>query len=102
MSAIRASTITQQHEMDQVRGNRHKQQPTIAVNSELGGGWQRYRLRARDDDWQQKWPAMREMMVAMDDGGCWHLTVALDSKMTIMFDGVSDGQQQGGGQRMVQ
>jgi hypothetical protein len=34
----RASTITQQQEMDQVRGNRHKQQPTINWNSNMGGG----------------------------------------------------------------
>jgi hypothetical protein len=100
--ATRASTITQQQEMDQVRGNRHKQQPTIARNSNTGGGWQQYRLRAAVDDWQQKWPAMREMAAAMDDSGHWHLMVAMDGKMTIMFNGVGNGQQQGGGQMMVQ
>ncbi len=34
--ATRASTITQQREMYQVRGNQHKQQPTIDRNSISG------------------------------------------------------------------
>jgi hypothetical protein len=35
----RASTITQRRVMDKVRGNQPKQQPTINVNSNSGGGW---------------------------------------------------------------
>jgi hypothetical protein len=35
-SATRASMITQQGEMDQVRGNQHKQQTTINKNSNSG------------------------------------------------------------------
>jgi hypothetical protein len=45
---------------------------------------------------------MREMTAAMGEGGCWCLTVAMDGKMKIMFDGVEDGQWQGGGQTTVQ
>ncbi len=100
--ATRASTITQRQEMDQVRGNRHKQQRTIDGNSNTVGGWKQYHLRAAVDDWRQKWPAMRETTTAMDNGGCWCLTVVMDSKMKIAFDGVGDGQRQGGGQTMVQ
>jgi hypothetical protein len=45
---------------------------------------------------------MREMTAAMDNGGCWHLTVAMDSKMKVAFDGVGNEQRQGGGQMTVQ
>ncbi len=38
----------------------------------------------------------------MDNSGCWCLMVAMDGKMKIVFDGVGDGQQQGGGQTAVQ
>ncbi len=100
--ATRASTITQRQEMDQMRGNRHKQQPTIDGNSNMGGGWQRYHLRAAVNDWQQKWPAMRETTAAIDDGGCWRLMVAMDGKMKIVYDGVGHRQWRGGGQTMVQ
>ncbi len=44
---------------------------------------------------------MRETMAAMDDGGYWHLTVGMDGKIEIVFNGVGDGQQQGGGQMTV-
>ncbi len=37
----------------------------------------------------------------MDNGGCWCLTVAMDGKMKIAFDGVGNGQRQGGGQTTV-
>jgi hypothetical protein len=53
------------------------------------------------DEWWQKWSAMRETAVAMDNGGCWRLTAAMDGKMTIVFDGVGDGLLQGGGQTTV-
>jgi hypothetical protein len=52
--ATRAATITLQQEMGRVRGNRHKQQLTINGNSNMGGGWQRYHLRAAVNDWWQK------------------------------------------------
>jgi hypothetical protein len=42
------------------------------------------------------------MMATMEDGGLWHLTVAMDGKITVVFDGVGNGQRQGGGQTMVQ
>jgi hypothetical protein len=45
---------------------------------------------------------MRETTVAMDDGGLWHSTVAMDGKMTNAFDRVGNEQQQGGGQTSVQ
>jgi hypothetical protein len=45
---------------------------------------------------------MREMAAAMNNSGCWRLTVAMDSKMKIAFDGVGNGQWRGGGQTMVQ
>jgi hypothetical protein len=48
--ATRVLTITQQQEMDQVRGNQHKQQPTIDRNSNKGSGWQKYHLRAAGND----------------------------------------------------
>jgi hypothetical protein len=48
------------------------------------------------------WPAMREMTAAMDNGGCWGLMVAMAGKTKIAFDGVGNGQQQGGGQIMLQ
>jgi hypothetical protein len=38
----------------------------------------------------------------MDNGGCWLLTAAMDGKMKIVFNGVGNGQWQGGGQTMVQ
>ncbi len=88
--------------MDQVRGNRHKQQPTIDGNSNMGGGWQRYHLMTAVSDLQQKLPAMRETTAAMDNGGCWCLTVVMDGMMKIAYDGVGNGQWQSGGQRMVQ
>ncbi len=99
---MRALTITQQQEMDQVRGDRHKQQSTINGNSKMGGGWQEYHLRAAVNDWQQKRPAMRETTAVLDNGGHWHLMVAMDGRMTIAFGGVSNGQQGGGGQMTVQ
>jgi hypothetical protein len=67
--------------MDQVRKNRHIQQPTIDGNGNTGGGWQQYHLRAAVDDWRQKWPVMRDTMAAMDNGGCWCLRVVMDGKM---------------------
>jgi hypothetical protein len=98
--ATRASTITQQQEMNQVRSNRHKQQPTINGDSNTGGGWQQCHLRAAVNDWQQR-PAMRETTAAMDDGGCWCLMVVMDGMMKIAMD-VGNGQRRGEGQMTVQ
>jgi hypothetical protein len=38
----------------------------------------------------------------METGGRWHLMVVMDARMTIVFDGVGDGQRQGGGELTVQ
>ncbi len=45
---------------------------------------------------------MRETTAAMDNGGCWRLTLAMDGKIKIAFDGVGNGQRQDGGQTTVQ
>jgi hypothetical protein len=45
---------------------------------------------------------MRETTAAMDNSGCWRLMVVMDGKMKIAFDGVGNGQRQGGGQTKVQ
>jgi hypothetical protein len=44
----------------------------------MGGGWHRYPLRAAVDDWRQKWQATRETKAVMDNGGRWHLMVAMN------------------------
>jgi hypothetical protein len=68
----------------------------------MGRGWQRYHLRAVVDDGQQKWLVTRKMTAAMDKGGCWHLTLVMDGRMTTAFDGGGDRQQQGGVETTVQ
>ncbi len=88
--------------MDQVRGNRHLQQPTIDGNSNTGSDWQQYHLRAVVNDWRKKWPAMRERTTAMDNGGCWRKMVVIDGKIKIAFDGAGDGQRLCGCKMTVQ